>query len=319
MKKITTCKHCSKPLTETAVRKYFCSEDCFRNFKLQKAVAKSLDRFPEGTDYVECAICGYRGKALVAHLTKFHKMSTAEYKEKYNSPTASKSTLNKLSSNMSGEKNPWYNHGGKLSPYKKGSVNYSEEAIKKANKNRSYNTRLEYYTDKGYSEEEAAKILHERQRTFTLEKCIARYGEEKGKEVFADRQRRWPETLNSKSAEEKERIFKLKSNGFQKARLKLFPELLGKKAYLYYIRLYNKDTEVYKIGITKNLDTRMYQFRNKSKLNLDLLFVIEDVYEKCFQMEQDILDYFRNYRKSVKYNDFSSAECFNENILEGVS
>ena len=72
-------------------------------------------------------------------------------------------------------------------------------------------TNLKYYTIRGLTEEEAKNALKERQTTFSLEKCIERYGEIKGKEVWQERQDRWQDTLNSKSEEEKNRINKSKN------------------------------------------------------------------------------------------------------------
>ena len=54
---------------------------------------------------------------------------------------------------------------------------------------------LEYYISRGYSEEEAHIMLANRQRTFTLEKCIAKYGEEKGLFIFNERQQKWIKSL----------------------------------------------------------------------------------------------------------------------------
>jgi hypothetical protein len=75
----------------------------------------------------------------------------------------------------------------------------SEEDRKKFNeniaKNRSYNTQLEYYINKGMSEEEAHKALYNRQATFSLYKCIQKYGEEKGLEIFNNRQKVWNKKL----------------------------------------------------------------------------------------------------------------------------
>lgn len=75
----------------------------------------------------------------------------------------------------------------------------SENDRKKFNeqvsKNRSYNTQLEYYLNKGMSEQEAKKALQDRQTTFTLEKCIKKYGEIKGKEIFVERQTHWKKSL----------------------------------------------------------------------------------------------------------------------------
>jgi hypothetical protein len=41
------------------------------------------------------------------------------------------------------------------------------------------------------NEEEAKKALSERQTTFTLAKCILKYGEETGKQRWSDRQAKW--------------------------------------------------------------------------------------------------------------------------------
>ena len=62
-------------------------------------------------------------------------------------------------------------------------------------KNRSYNTQLEYYINKGMSEEDAHKALYNRQATFSLYKCIKKYGEEKGLEIFNNRQKIWNKKL----------------------------------------------------------------------------------------------------------------------------
>ena len=75
----------------------------------------------------------------------------------------------------------------------------SEEDRKKFNenlaKNRSYNTQLEYYINKGMSEEEAHKALHDRQATFSLYKCIQKYGEIEGLKKFSNRQQKWLKSL----------------------------------------------------------------------------------------------------------------------------
>lgn len=59
-------------------------------------------------------------------------------------------------------------------------------------------TQLKYWLKKGYSEDEAKIKLKERQSTFSLEKCIARYGEIEGREVFNRRQEKWQNSLVNK-------------------------------------------------------------------------------------------------------------------------
>ena len=47
---------------------------------------------------------------------------------------------------------------------------------------------IKYWVNKGYSEDEAKQKVSERQRTFTLEKCIEKYGEVEGVKRFEKRQ-----------------------------------------------------------------------------------------------------------------------------------
>ena len=53
---------------------------------------------------------------------------------------------------------------------------------------------IEYWVNKGYSKQEAKKLVSEHQSTFSLEKCIAKYGEE-GKKRFTERQNKWLKSL----------------------------------------------------------------------------------------------------------------------------
>jgi hypothetical protein len=64
---------------------------------------------------------------------------------------------------------------------------------------------LEYWTNRGYSEEEAKILRKERQRTFTLEKCISKYGEDVGTKKWKDRQTAWTISLHNN--------FKLEGDG----------------------------------------------------------------------------------------------------------
>lgn len=59
-------------------------------------------------------------------------------------------------------------------------------------------TQLEYWLKKGYSEKDAKTKLKERQTTFTLEKCIKKYGEEAGTLIYEERQRNWSAKIEAK-------------------------------------------------------------------------------------------------------------------------
>lgn len=62
-------------------------------------------------------------------------------------------------------------------------------------KNAVKSTNIEYYLNQGLSYEDAYLKLKERQSTFTLEKCIKKYGEEIGHIKYAERQQKWIKSL----------------------------------------------------------------------------------------------------------------------------
>ena len=56
--------------------------------------------------------------------------------------------------------------------------------------------RVEYWLNIGYSESEAKEKVSNRQSTFSLEKCIEKYGNEIGIDVWQKRQLKWRDSLN---------------------------------------------------------------------------------------------------------------------------
>ena len=62
-------------------------------------------------------------------------------------------------------------------------------------KNRLLPSNKEYWMNKGFSEEESIRKVSDSQRTFTKEKCIEKFGEIKGMEIFNERTRKWLESL----------------------------------------------------------------------------------------------------------------------------
>lgn len=82
-------------------------------------------------------------------------------------------------------------------------LNYRKQ-VETGERNRAKtNTSLEYYLGKGLSVAEATIARSARQRTFSLSKCIEKHGETIGRSIFSERQRKWQNTLNSKSEAEK--------------------------------------------------------------------------------------------------------------------
>lgn len=70
-----------------------------------------------------------------------------------------------------------------------------KKKIAKTHTPENTSTRIEYWIGKGYGEKEAEIKLKERQKTFTLEKCIEKYGIENGERIYNDRQERWKNSL----------------------------------------------------------------------------------------------------------------------------
>ena len=211
-----------------------CSAECKRAYKNILNRRSKYENKILGEDYVECKICGFLGASLAIHLKK-HKINTEEYRSKYSAETACKNYLNKLSVAFSGENNPAWQHGGKLSPYSKNFLHkdrydpseLAKKAAETSKKNGSNSTNIEYYLKRGYTQDEAEAALKERQTTFTIEKCIKKYGKEEGERIWHERQEKWQNTLNSKSPEEIERInrAKVSFNGYSKLSQELFKSI----------------------------------------------------------------------------------------------
>lgn len=92
--------------------------------------------------------------------------------------------------------------------FQKTSAKYAQIVLKEHPEYQSIH--IEYWLKKGYSYDEAVKKLSERQTTFSLQKCIERYGKDKGQKIFDERQSKWQNTLKSKPQEEIDRINKEK-------------------------------------------------------------------------------------------------------------
>jgi len=179
----------------------------------------------EGYDYVVCKICGEKVNRIYgAHLKK-HGVTSLEYKTRYpgESLTTKKDSKNTsknsglhmkkekyrkmFSDKVKGDKNP--NHKSKTtdkerkerSPFSKEFLYHNSENerlnfIENALKDRTFTTRIDYYLERGYSEDESEMLLKERQSTFSKDICIRKYGNTKGLEVYTDRQEKWQKSLN---------------------------------------------------------------------------------------------------------------------------
>lgn len=180
---------------------------------------------------ITCRICGNKYKRIYGHHLKSHGLTSEMYLEKFpNAPLYSEEDCKKttvksgdhmkkekyrkiFSEKIKGEKNPNHtNNTTKIerqmkSPFSKKFIKYDQNLTEKelekivsdfaksALSNRISDTTLEYWLNKGYSEEVAKEKLSERQRTFSLEICIEKYGEKKGIDIWKKRQEKWVNNL----------------------------------------------------------------------------------------------------------------------------
>jgi hypothetical protein len=172
---------------------------------------------------ITCKICGKQSTRIYGRHLKHHGLTSDDYlklypgEPLYSESDNKKTTINSgihmkqekykkmFSEKIKGDNNP--NSKSKTteeqrkqrSPFSKNFKKYKNENdciefSKKVYKNKTSEqqpTRIEYYLKKGYTEIESEKMLSERQRTFTLEKCILKHGEEIGIKIFNERQNKW--------------------------------------------------------------------------------------------------------------------------------
>ncbi len=197
----TTCMTCSSIFQARKKSEKYCCIKCRNDDYGKISLTHNLSDHSKD-DLITCKICGFRCNSLQVHLNHKHLMTLAEYKSKYNLKTEDvihASTLKKLSEGVSGKKNVWFNHGGKLSPFSKNNIRISEQQRLQNQKNiilnrelnGNGNTSLEFYLKKTNNIEEAKKMLSNRQTTFSLEICIKKYGKEDGLKRWQRRQQKW--------------------------------------------------------------------------------------------------------------------------------
>lgn len=96
----------------------------------------------------------------------------------------------------------WTNPEEKVSEVQSKCGKKFSEKIKKDKSIRITNTNIEWYLNKGYSLEESNNLLKDRQKTFSLDTCIKKYGKEKGLEIFRKRQEKWQKSLYENNNED---------------------------------------------------------------------------------------------------------------------
>lgn len=287
------CKQCGKEYKGIS-RSCHCSDECCKKFKANSGSRqqhlKSISKY-DPKMLKTCKICGYQSIILSHHIKNEHNLTTKEYCEKFNCDkydVFSKEYVEKKAKeycdglkegkykNNFQINNPGKNHGGKFSPYSKNFIKYEGLSQKEVDNTISqiFEKRNELYTQgdilssqfgywlkQGLSQEEALLKLKKRQTTFTLEKCIAKYGEEEGTKRWKKRQERWLKSFTNKPQEELERIYKAKMEygGYSKISQDLFWKL--------YERIKDKFKKIY----FATLDKQSKQYTEKN--NEYVLFI----------------------------------------------
>ena len=213
---LKTCHRCGKEFETRYYQQKYCSIIC-------REVADSLKRYETVPEAVMCKCCGFKALDLNKHITAYHG-SIEDYCQKFNinrselrSPPSVENyrkaqkelTLSGRGNRFTSTNNPSHEaecKNGRNSPYSMNFRKYDglsddekrriiEERkranVENMNKRCNNSKRIDYYTSRGYTEEEAKKLLKESQSTFSLEKCIQRYGEAEGKLRWNERQEKW--------------------------------------------------------------------------------------------------------------------------------
>lgn len=227
--RIKICQNCNSGFSTTGNSVKFCSKKC-RNIYHKN---KKYEGKTEGVDYVICKWCGSKCERIFGqHVRLSHPDKTEnDYKREFpGSPLYCEKDKEQFSKEsgkhmkqdryrqmfsemIKGERNP--NHTSNTtdlqrkerSPYSKEfyiSRGYSEEFASEqvsqfAKMDKNHSTTLEYWLDKTDGDiEKAEELLKDRQTTFSLDKCIKRYGEVEGRKRWQMRQKKWKSKVFNK-------------------------------------------------------------------------------------------------------------------------
>lgn len=219
---LQTCKMCSNEPKFHGISKgysLYCSTKC-RNedtkFREEDRIKTRIESDSTNDNLVICEICKLGVLLIKPHLNNSHKDWTIDnYKEKFpNSKIVSDFQSKKISKRLSGENNPFHSKNSSKEERKKRSIfsleywkiRYPElsdeelktkrnEFLKNIFKDRLIPSNNEYWISQGFSKEDSYSKVKERQTTFTLEKCIDKFGEVEGLKKFNERQKNWSKSL----------------------------------------------------------------------------------------------------------------------------
>lgn len=193
-------------------------------------------------------------------------------------------------------------------------------AAKVNHKTKKNTCRLEYWIDKGYDYETAKKKLKDRQTTFTLDKCIKRYGEIEGTRIYQERQEKWQNTLNTnndiKELNKKRGLTKekfIEKHGIEEFEKNIDAKRLGSSKEVL-INKFGEEKYIERINKIKN-GIRKKGFNKYSKISLELFESIQkDINEKCYFGKNERIIQF--YDEDGKYFCFYIDFIYGNRIIE---
>lgn len=180
-----------------------------------------------------------------------------------------------------------------------------QEKLKNENKDwfiKTRTTSLDYWILKGFSEEEARQKLKDRQNTFSLEKCIIKYGEEEGRKRWIARQKKWNDSYCH--------------NNFSKISQELFWEIFNRLSEDF---KENKSIFFATLGNDKKLDTSGKN--NEYRLSLSTNLILPDF---LILEDRKIIEFDGSYwhgngkldrRWNSKREDFRDSLIINNNYF----
>lgn len=220
--------------------------------------------------------------------------------------------MEEKSCRVKGSNNPAYDHGGKLSPFSKKFVKYKDEedvegkiseTIEKSKNTKlahpeNESTKIEFYLAKGMTKEEAKHALSERQRTFSLKKCIEKFGDIEGRERWAMRQLKWRESFEDITLEEEFDRYRKQSLGSKNS----IKKMLGVDEGFLYIATFEKFGERYiKVGWTTSTEKRKKSLKTGEKVeSIEMIHTSKIEIDKAYELEGVIL---RKFKDILVYQD----------------
>lgn len=182
------------------------------------------------------------------------------------------------------------------------SYNGKKSAKKRKETNYDYTTstprRKEYWLKKGYSEQEAMLMVAKTQSTFSLQKCLEKYGD-KGKIVWETRQQKWQASFLKNNIE----LIRQKQKRNAHVGYYSSKNIGNSDTLLFYLLLLdNSQEQVLKYGLTKQESVQKRWGVKRKDFNYKVLLCFRIDASKAVELEQILRNQFYNTSKSATYS-----------------